>query len=80
MKDEYDLFEKFSDGSSLWRDSVPGFKTARFQLQELSQRSQNQFYGINLRSGEVLVSNSRSDAQGLRPRSRTERRRKSQAA
>ena len=27
MKHEYDLFEKFPDGSSLWRDSVPGFET-----------------------------------------------------
>jgi hypothetical protein len=80
MKDEYNLFEKFPDGSSLWRDSVPGFKTARLQLQELTQRSQNRFYGINLRSGEVLVSNSGSDAHGLRPRSRTQRRSKSQAA
>jgi hypothetical protein len=80
MKDEYDLFEKFPDGSSLWRDSVPGFKTARLQLQELTQRSKNEFYGINLTTGEVLVSGSERDAHGFRARLRTERPSKSQAA
>jgi hypothetical protein len=80
MKDEYDLFEKFPDGSSLWRDSVLGFETTRLRLQELAQRVGNQFYGINLRSGEVLISNSERDAHGLRARSRTERSSKSQAA
>jgi len=80
MKDEFDLFEKFPDGSSLWRDSVLGFGTTLLQLQELAQRSKNQFYGINLRSGEVLFSNSERDAHGFRERSRTERRNNCQAA
>jgi hypothetical protein len=80
MKDEFDLFEKFPDGSSLWRDSVLGFETARLRLQELAQRSKNQFYGINLRSGEVLFSNSERDAHGFRAGSRTEKQSKSQAA
>jgi hypothetical protein len=68
MKDEYDLFEKFSDGSSLWRDTVPGIKITRLRLQELAQRSKNQFYGINLRSGEVLISGTERDAHGFRAR------------
>ena len=80
MKDEYDLFEKFSDGSSLWRDTVPGIKITRLRLQELAQRSKNQFYGINLRSGEVLVSGSERDAHRFRARLINERPNKSQAA
>ncbi|MGA7794936.1 MAG: hypothetical protein WCA19_18000 [Candidatus Acidiferrales bacterium] len=80
MKDEYDLFEKFPDGSSLWQDSVLGFETTRLRLQELAQRSRNQFYGINLTTGEVLVSGSERNAHGFRTRLRAERPSKSQAA
>jgi hypothetical protein len=53
----YELFEKFSDGSCRWRDSVPGFEITRVRLQELDQRSENQYYAINLTTGEVLASN-----------------------
>jgi hypothetical protein len=80
MKHEYDLFEKFPDGSSLWRDSVPGFETTCLRLQELTRRSENQFYAINLATGEVLAFNSERDAHGFRAPSITERRSKSQAA
>jgi hypothetical protein len=55
MKHEYDIFEKFPNGSSLWCDSVPGFETTRLRLRELAQRSENQFYAIDLTTGEVLV-------------------------
>jgi hypothetical protein len=41
MKHEYELFEKFPDGSSLWRGSIPGLETTRLGLQELAQRSEN---------------------------------------
>ena len=80
MKHEYDLFEKFPDGSSLWRDSVPGFETTRLRLQELAQRSENKFYALNLTTGQVLAFNSERDAHGFRAPSKTERQSKSQAA
>ena len=80
MKHEYDLFEKFPDGSSLWLDLVPGFEAARIRLKELAQRSENQFYAIDLTTGEVLAFNSERDAHGLRAPLKTERRSKSQAA
>ena len=80
MKNEHDLFEKFPDGSSLWRDTAPGVKTARLRLRELAQRSKNQFYAIDLTIGEVLVVNSEPDTDGFREPSQTERRSKSQAA
>ena len=56
MKQEiYELFEKFPDGSSRWRDSVPGFEITRIRLQQLAQRSENQCYAIDLKTGRVLA-------------------------
>jgi hypothetical protein len=63
MKNEYDLFEKFPDGSSLWRDSVAGFEPTRLRLQELAQRSENELYALNSTTGEVLAFNSERDAR-----------------
>jgi hypothetical protein len=80
MKHQYELFEKFPDGSSLWRDSISGFETTRLRLQELTQRSENQFYAINLTTREVLALNSECNAHGFRALSKTERRSKSQSA
>ena len=55
MKHKYDLFEKYPDGSSLWRDSVSGFEITRIRLKELALRSENQYYAIDLTTGEVLA-------------------------
>jgi hypothetical protein len=80
MKHEiYELFEKFPDGSSLWRDSVPGFEITRLRLQELAQRSENQYYAISLATGEVLASNSERNAHGFHAPSRAESRSKQAA-
>jgi hypothetical protein len=54
MSHQYDLFEKFPDGSSLWRACVLGFQSACLQLRDLSARSQNQFYAINVVSGKTI--------------------------
>jgi hypothetical protein len=80
MKHKYDLFEKFSDGSSLWRDLVLGSGTTRLRMRQLAQKSENQFYAINLITGKVLALTSGSDPQGFRPTLSPERRSKSQAA
>ena len=80
MKNAYDLFEKFPDGSSLWRDSISGLETTRLRLHELAQRSENQFYAINLTTRDVLAFNSKRDAHRFRAPLETERRSKSQAA
>ncbi len=53
MTREYDLFEKFPDGSSLWRASVSGLGNARLHLQELTRRSENQFYAIDMTAGKT---------------------------
>jgi len=56
MYREYDLFEKFPDGSSLWRASVLGREGTRLHLRELAQKSQNQFYAIEMVSGKIVRS------------------------
>ena len=80
MKNEYDLFEKFPNGSSIWRGSFPGFESTCLRLQELAEKSENQFYAISLTTGEVVAFNLERDARGLLAPLKTEGRSKSQAA
>jgi hypothetical protein len=80
MKNDYDLFEKFVNGSSVWRGSFPEFETTCLRLQELAQKSENQFYVISLTTGEVLAFNSERVARGLLAPLKNEGRSKSQAA
>jgi hypothetical protein len=76
MNQEYDLFEKFQDGSSIWRDSIPGFGKTRLRLQELARTSNNLFYAIDLETGEVLALNPECDSHAFRAPSKTENRSK----
>jgi hypothetical protein len=55
MKNEYDLFEKSPNDSSLWRGAFPEFETTCLRLQELAQISGNPFYAISFTTGEVLA-------------------------
>jgi hypothetical protein len=51
---DFDIFEKFSDGSTVWRVRVFGrFETKR-RLQELTEHSNNQFFAIDIQSGVPL--------------------------
>jgi hypothetical protein len=54
MTREYELFERFPDGSSLWRASVSGLGNVRQHLHELTRKSENQFYAIDLIAGKTL--------------------------
>ncbi len=54
MKHRYDLFEKFPDGSSLWRACVIGLKGTRLHLSDLAQHSPNQFYAMHVASGRLV--------------------------
>jgi len=65
MKHEYELFEKFPDGSSLWRDCVFDIETTRLRLREMAQKSKNRFYAIDLTTGEILTCNPERDAPAL---------------
>ena len=54
MTYEYDLFEKFPDGSSLWRACVIGLEGARTHVSDLARRSPNKFYAMNVASGKIM--------------------------
>jgi hypothetical protein len=54
MKHKYDLFEKFPDGSSLWRACVVGLHGTRMHMFDLARRSSNQFYAMHLMSGKIV--------------------------
>jgi hypothetical protein len=55
MYHKYDLFEKFPDGSSLWRACVIGLEGARRHMCDLARRSTNQFYAMHLVSGKIVT-------------------------
>jgi len=54
MKHSYDLFEKFPDGSSLWRACVVGLRGTRLHMLDLARRSPNQFYALHIVSGKLV--------------------------
>lgn len=54
MRHEYDLFERFSDGSSLWRACAIGLDNTRRQLRHLTKISPNRFYAMHVASGKII--------------------------
>ena len=52
MRREYDVFEKFHDGSTLWRACVVGRFKAQRKINELAERSQNEFFLIDIQAGQ----------------------------
>jgi hypothetical protein len=72
MTREYDLFERFPDGSSLWRACVSGLGNTRHQLEKLAQKSQNKFYAIDVTAGKVHYLRLERDAFAFRSPRRSE--------
>jgi hypothetical protein len=58
MRHEYDVFERFPDGSSIWRATVAGRYEAQRKMQELAEHSVNAFFTIDIQAGEHLPFNS----------------------
>ena len=54
MQHDFDLFEKLADGPSMWRTCASGQTDAQQKLENLTDHSQNEFYSIDIESGEVL--------------------------
>jgi hypothetical protein len=54
MLRDFDIFEKFPDGSTIWRACVFGQFEATRKLQELAEHSQNEFIAIDIQAGEPL--------------------------
>jgi hypothetical protein len=57
MTREYEIFERFPDGSSLWRASHIGLEKTQFQMRQLADKSEHQFYAIDVMSGKVIRAN-----------------------
>ena len=56
MRREYEIFERFPDGSSMWRAFVCGQYDAQRKMLELSEHSENAFYAIDLKAHKLLPS------------------------
>lgn len=54
MLRNFDIYEKFSNGSVLWRTCVFGQFEAERKLQELAEHSENEFLAVDIQSGELL--------------------------
>jgi hypothetical protein len=48
MRRNYDIFERFPDGSSLWQACVRGQFDTRRKIHELAEHSKNEFFVIDL--------------------------------
>ena len=54
MRHVYDVFEKFPDGSTLWRASVTGRFEAERKSHELAELSENKFFFIDIQAEDFL--------------------------
>jgi len=54
MQHDFDLFEKLADGSSIWRTCASGQTDAHQKLENLAAHSDNEFYSIDIETGELL--------------------------
>jgi hypothetical protein len=57
MRRDYDVFEKFHDGSTLWRACVTGRFEAQRKINELAELSENDFFLIDIAAGQHLKFN-----------------------
>jgi hypothetical protein len=54
MRRVYDVFEKFPDGSTLWKTSVTGRFEAERKMHELAELSENKFFLIDIQAEDFL--------------------------
>jgi len=54
MRRHYDIFEKFADGSTLWRCWIRGQHEAKRKMQELAEHSENEFFLIDIQAETFL--------------------------
>jgi hypothetical protein len=57
MRCDFDVFEKFPDGSTLWRACVNGRYEAQRKIHELAEHSGNEFFLIDIQAGRQLPIN-----------------------
>lgn len=57
MQRNFDIFEKFPDGSTVWRTCVSGKFDADRKLAELVEHSENEIVAIDIQSGDRFPAN-----------------------
>jgi hypothetical protein len=67
MERDYDLFERFPDGSPMWRGRAKGLLEVRRTLAELSTTTSNECFAMHLPTKDIVA---RVNVGGLRPRTR----------
>jgi hypothetical protein len=55
MRHDYDIVEKFPDGSTLWRARVSGWHEAQRTMQKLAEDSKNGFHAIYIAENQLVV-------------------------
>jgi hypothetical protein len=55
MERTYDVFEKFADGTMLWRATVVGHEDAIRKLRELAEAGANEFCLMHLGTQTVIA-------------------------
>jgi hypothetical protein len=55
MRREYDIFEKFPDGTPIWRCCVSGQFEAERKIRDLAEQSSNEFFAIDIQTSERVV-------------------------
>jgi hypothetical protein len=56
MRRDYDVFEKFPDGSTLWRACVSGRYEAQRKMNQFAEFSAHEFFVIDIQAVELLPS------------------------
>jgi hypothetical protein len=73
MRRDFEIFERFPDGSTLWKCCVRGRFEAKRKMQELAEVSENEFLMIDIQADESLpmpAPNAASASTAARPGSR----------
>lgn len=52
---DYDIFERFPDGTVVWRDFVNGLEAARAKLDLLGGRCANEFFAMYVPTKEITA-------------------------
>ena len=50
MRRDYDVFEKFPDGSVIWRACITGRHEPQCKILELQEYSENEFFMVDIQS------------------------------
>jgi hypothetical protein len=68
MERDYDIFERPSLGSPIWRACVSGLWKMHAKLEEVAAKTSNECFAIHLPTKEIVASTSGREASPLRPK------------